>query len=71
MPNASLCLVFCPYAAVCYTYGTWFGIEALARAGHTIEGSKPLQKACDFLLSKQRHDGSWGESYLSCQVWEQ
>jgi len=52
---------------VCFTYGTWFGCEALAALGHTYAGSEPLRRACAFLLSKQRVDGGWGESYLSCQ----
>lgn len=50
--------------AVCFTYGTWFGIEGLVAAG---EGnSQQVKKACQFLLSKQRADGGWGESFLSC-----
>lgn len=55
---------------VCYTYGTWFGIEGLLCAG--LDGyndNKPaiqIKNACDFLLSKQRADGSWGESFESC-----
>jgi squalene/oxidosqualene cyclase-like protein len=55
---------------VCYTYGTWFGIEGLLSTGQ--EGyenntpSKSIQDACEFLLSKQRTDGSWGESFESC-----
>ena len=50
---------------VCYTYGTWFGIEGLLASGHKND-SPEVQKACDFLLSKQRADGSWGESFESC-----
>ena len=50
---------------VCYTYGTWFGIEGLLASGHKND-SPAVQKACDFLLSKQRADGSWGESFESC-----
>ncbi len=26
-----------------------------------------IRRCCEFLLSKQREDGGWGESYLSCQ----
>lgn len=52
---------------VCFTYGTWFGCEALSALGETLETSDALRKACDFLVSKQRADGGWGESYLSCQ----
>lgn len=55
---------------VCYTYGTWFGIEGLLCGGATgYESNSPspeIKKACEFLISKQRPDGSWGESFESC-----
>lgn len=51
--------------AVCFTYGTWFAIEALITAGESIK-SNVIRKAIEFLLSKQNFDGGWGESYLSC-----
>eukprot|EP01113_Clastostelium_recurvatum_P013550 TRINITY_DN1720_c0_g1_i1.p1 TRINITY_DN1720_c0_g1~~TRINITY_DN1720_c0_g1_i1.p1 ORF type:complete len:772 (-),score=162.82 TRINITY_DN1720_c0_g1_i1:108-2333(-) len=50
---------------VCYTYAGWFGIEGMIAAG--VPPSDPaIVKACKFFLSKQREDGGWGESYLSC-----
>lgn len=54
---------------VCFTYGTWFGLEALAAVGEdaVAPGSSSARRAAEFLLSKQRPDGGWGESYLSCQ----
>ena len=52
---------------VCFTYGTWFGCEALAAMGETHDSCEAATKACMFLLEKQRKDGGWGESYLSCQ----
>lgn len=62
--------------AVCFTYGTWFGVEALSRyvgmngAGWQMDirdkAKAALQKAADFLLSKQNADGGWGESFESC-----
>ena len=51
--------------AICFTYGIWFGVEGLACCGDTYESSKHLKNAVAFLLSKQRDDGGWGESYLS------
>ncbi|WOL08535.1 cycloartenol synthase-like isoform X1 [Canna indica] len=53
--------------AVCFTYGTWFGVIGLIAAGRTYESSSCIRKACNFLLSKQLASGGWGESYLSCQ----
>lgn len=55
---------------VCFTYGTWFGIEGLLCSNH--EGyhnnapSEKIVKACEFLVEKQRDDGGWGESFESC-----
>ncbi|XP_073116803.1 cycloartenol synthase isoform X1 [Elaeis guineensis] len=53
--------------AVCFTYGTWFGVKGLIAAGRTYQNSSSIRKACQFLLSKQLASGGWGESYLSCQ----
>jgi len=52
--------------AVCFCYGTWFGIECLVAAGERREESLPLQKALSYLLSKQNANGGWGESYVAC-----
>ncbi|XP_043916484.1 lanosterol synthase isoform X1 [Protopterus annectens] len=55
---------------VCFTYGTWFGLEAFACMGHTYESKTPcreITKACKFLLSKQMEDGGWGEDFESCE----
>ncbi|MEM7103538.1 MAG: terpene cyclase/mutase family protein [Bacteroidota bacterium] len=58
--------------AVCFTYGTWFGVEGLIASGHTPYGnpvktvSKHIEKACEFLVSKQNEDGGWGEAFESC-----
>lgn len=53
--------------AVCFTYGTWFGIWGLMAAGETYDSSPAIRRGVEFLLSKQRANGGWGESYLSCQ----
>lgn len=63
---------------VCFTYATWFAVEALAAEAPILSGksmSKPMdipeiQKACAFLVKTQRADGGWGESYHSCEIRE-
>ncbi len=52
---------------MCFTYGAWFGCEALAAVGLDVANSEAQLRACEFLLSKQCADGGWGETYLSCQ----
>jgi len=55
--------------AVCFTYATWFGIEALVQGKDYIDAelrTECINKACDFLISKQMPDGGWGETYESC-----
>ena len=56
--------------AICFTYGTWFGIKGLMSTGSTFETCKALRRAVKFLLSKQMACGGWGESYLSSQTKE-
>lgn len=51
--------------ACCFCYGCWFGIEGLIRSGDT-PSSPAITKCCDFLLSKQRENGGWGEDFTSC-----
>jgi len=46
---------------VCFTYGTWFGIEGLRAAGLPAEAD-PIGRACAFLEEHQLPDGGWGES---------
>jgi len=50
--------------AVCFTYGTWFGLTALSAIGE--KNSSEAKRGCAFLVSKQNADGSWGESFESC-----
>ncbi|XP_020732679.1 lanosterol synthase isoform X2 [Odocoileus virginianus] len=55
---------------VCFTYGTWFGLEAFACMGHTYHNGAAcaeISRACDFLLSRQTADGGWGEDFESCE----
>jgi cycloartenol synthase len=54
--------------AVCFTYGTWFGVKGLLATGSTYDACPAVRRAVAFLLSKQiSGNGGWGESYLSCQ----
>ena len=57
--------------AVCFTYATWFGVEALSKAkgrGCYDDSvlSASIDKACAFLTGKQKADGGWGETFESC-----
>ena len=46
---------------ITFTYGCGFVVEALRMYGMPKE-HEVIQNACDFLWSKQRNDGSWGEA---------
>lgn len=48
---------------ICFTYATMFALESLASVDETYENSESVRRGCDFLLSKQRADGGWSESY--------
>jgi lanosterol synthase len=52
--------------AVCFTYGTWFGVTGLLAAGARPDDDAVL-RACRFLLDRQREDGGWGEDADSCR----
>ena len=55
--------------AVCFTYGTWFAVEALMSADVRMvnaECKTAVDRACKFLVSKQNADGSWGEKFHAC-----
>ena len=51
--------------AVCFTYGTWFGVEGLMAGGEGAE-SAAVRKAVAWVVGCQKKDGGWGESYESC-----
>ncbi|KAK3129160.1 hypothetical protein QOZ80_6BG0472630 [Eleusine coracana subsp. coracana] len=53
---------------ICFTYGSFFAVKGLVAAGRTYENSSSIRKACDFILSKQRRLGGWGETYLSSET---
>ncbi|KAM5349570.1 hypothetical protein ACJ41O_006075 [Fusarium nematophilum] len=48
---------------ICFTYGTMFALESLACVGEHYATSQSARRACDFLISKQREDGGWSESF--------
>ncbi|KAG2011451.1 lanosterol synthase [Coprinopsis cinerea AmutBmut pab1-1] len=52
---------------ICFTYAAMFASESLSLVGETYATSKYARKSCEFLISKQRADGGWGESYKSCE----
>jgi squalene/oxidosqualene cyclase-like protein len=52
--------------AVCFTYGTWFGVSGLLTAGAPTD-DPAIRRACTFLIEKQRDDGGWGEHGDSCR----
>jgi squalene/oxidosqualene cyclase-like protein len=51
--------------AVCFTYGTWFGVWGLLAAG-APKDDPAIRKACRFLERHQNADGGWGEHWTSC-----
>ncbi|XP_014677721.1 PREDICTED: lanosterol synthase-like [Priapulus caudatus] len=52
--------------AVCFTYATWFALEALTSAGRCHDDAA-VAAGCEFLVSRQRADGGWGEAFESCE----
>lgn len=48
---------------VCFTYATMFALESLSLVQETYSNSDSARRACEFLLSHQREDGGWSESY--------
>ena len=52
---------------ICFTYAAMFALESFGSIGETYENSDFSRRGCEFLLSKQKEDGGWGESYLSSE----
>ncbi|KAH7152024.1 oxidosqualene:lanosterol cyclase [Dactylonectria estremocensis] len=55
---------------ICFTYATMFALESMMNIGETYSNSQVSRRGCDFLLSKQRADGGWSESYKACETME-
>ncbi|KAF2671561.1 terpene synthase [Microthyrium microscopicum] len=53
--------------AICFTYATFFSLQALESVGETYQNSEFVQKSCKWLLGKQMEDGGWGEHFSSCE----
>ncbi|KAI6044261.1 terpenoid cyclases/protein prenyltransferase alpha-alpha toroid [Pisolithus marmoratus] len=53
---------------ICFTYAAQFALESLSLVGENYSNSSSVQRACRFLLSHQREDGGWGESYKTCEL---
>ena len=45
-----------------------FACESLQLVGETYSNSTCARRACEFLLSHQKEDGGWGESFKSCEL---
>lgn len=60
--------MICRYGnwGICFIYGTWFALGGLAAGGKTYYNCAAVRKGVDFLLTTQKEDGGWGESYISC-----
>ncbi|KAI0206567.1 terpene synthase [Astrocystis sublimbata] len=52
--------------AICYTYGTFFALQALENSEEQYHNSDSVRKTCRFLLDRQMEDGGWGEHHSSC-----
>jgi lanosterol synthase len=50
-----------------FIYGTMFGIQGLLAAREAGDDAA-IAKACDWLVSKQRADGGWGEHFQGCLI---
>lgn len=55
---------------VCVTYAMWYVLDALIFVGEP-PNAPYIKKACQFISSKQKSDGGWGENFQSCvqQKW--
>lgn len=53
---------------ICFTYAAMFALESMASIDETYGNSQVSKRGCDFLISKQRPDGGWSESYKVCRV---
>lgn len=55
---------------ICFTYAMFFALDALETVHETYHTSASIRRACEWLVSKQKNDGGWGEHYSSCELRE-
>ncbi|KAK3325993.1 terpenoid cyclases/protein prenyltransferase alpha-alpha toroid [Apodospora peruviana] len=55
---------------ICFTYACMFALESLSSINEYYDNSDYPRRGCDFLISKQREDGGWSESYKACETGE-
>lgn len=53
---------------ICFTYATMFALESLHAINENYHTSEPSRAGCAFLVSKQRADGGWSESFHACET---
>ncbi|KAL7915333.1 oxidosqualene:lanosterol cyclase [Trichoderma velutinum] len=53
---------------ICFTYASMFALQSMKAVGETYSNSQISRAGCDFLISKQREDGGWSESYRACET---
>ncbi|KAL7945284.1 lanosterol synthase [Trichoderma barbatum] len=53
---------------ICFTYASMFALQSMGAIGETYYNSQIARAGCDFLISKQREDGGWSESYRASET---
>lgn len=56
--------------AIYFTHTIFFALDALKTVHETYKTSPQVRKAQEWLVSKQKGDGGWGEHFSSCGLRE-